>query len=76
MAPLFEHYGVQLWMPEAGGRVNFQAESDEQMMVALGVQSKREITRTRIRVRTAVGKGSTFAVVLPSAAAVDPGVQP
>jgi site-specific DNA recombinase len=23
MAPLFEHYGVQLWMPEAGGRVNF-----------------------------------------------------
>jgi hypothetical protein len=21
MAPLFEHYGVQLWMPEAGGRV-------------------------------------------------------
>ena len=23
MAPLFEHYGVQLWMPEAGGRVDF-----------------------------------------------------
>ncbi len=22
MAPLFEHYGVQLWMPEAGGRVS------------------------------------------------------
>jgi hypothetical protein len=21
MAPLFEHYGIQLWMPEAGGRV-------------------------------------------------------
>jgi site-specific DNA recombinase len=21
MAPLFEHYGVQLWLPEAGGRV-------------------------------------------------------
>ena len=20
MAPLFEHYGIQLWMPEAGGR--------------------------------------------------------
>ena len=26
MAPLFEHYGVQLWMPEAGGRVNAAAE--------------------------------------------------
>jgi hypothetical protein len=54
MAPLFEHYGVQLWMPEAGGRVNFGAEGDEQLMLALGVQSKREITRTRFRVRTAM----------------------
>jgi hypothetical protein len=54
MAPLFEHYGVQLWMPEAGGQVNFAAEGDEQLMLALGVQSKREITRTRIRVRTAM----------------------
>jgi site-specific DNA recombinase len=54
MAPLFEHYGVQLWVPEVGGRVNFAAEGDEQLMLALGVQSKREITRTRIRVRTAM----------------------
>jgi site-specific DNA recombinase len=54
MAPLFEHYGVQLWMPEAGGRVNFAAEGDEQLMLALGMQSKREITRTSIRVRTAM----------------------
>jgi len=54
MAPLFEHYGVQLWTPEAGGLVDFQAEADHQAMVALGVQSKREITRTRIRVRTAM----------------------
>ena len=54
MAPLFEHYGVQLWMPEAGGRVNFAAEDDEQLMLALGMQSKREITRTSIRVRTAM----------------------
>src|SRR5260370_26120638 len=54
MTPLLDHYGVQLWMPEAGGRVNFHAEGDEQMMSALGVQSKREITRTSIRVRTAM----------------------
>jgi site-specific DNA recombinase len=53
-APLLEHYGVQLWMPEAGGRVNFAARGDEQLMLALGMQSKREITRTRIRVRTAM----------------------
>ncbi len=54
MAPLFEHYGVQLWMPEVGGLVDFQAEGHEAMMTALGIQSKREITRTRIRVRTAM----------------------
>jgi len=54
MAPLFEHYGVQLWMPEAGGLVDFQAEGQEEMMIALGIQSKREITRTRIRVRAAM----------------------
>jgi site-specific DNA recombinase len=54
MAPLFEHYGVQLWMPEAGGRVDFASEHDEQAMTVLGLASKREVTRTSIRVRTAM----------------------
>jgi hypothetical protein len=54
MAPLFEHYGVQLWTPEADGRIDFGAEDHEQAMLMLGVQSKREIARTRIRVRTAM----------------------
>ncbi|MGH3260202.1 MAG: recombinase family protein [Streptosporangiaceae bacterium] len=54
MAPLFEHYGVQLWTPEVGGRIDFGAEDHEQTMLALGLQSKREIIRTRIRVRTAM----------------------
>ncbi len=54
MAPLFEHYGVQLWMPEVGGRVDYQSEHDEKTMTVLGLSSKREITRTRIRVRTAM----------------------
>ncbi len=48
MAPLFEHYGVQLWAPEVGGRIDFGAEEHEQTMMALGLQSKREITRTKI----------------------------
>jgi Recombinase len=26
MAPLFEHYGIGLWMPEVGGRVDWHAE--------------------------------------------------
>jgi len=54
MAPLFEHYGIQLWLPEAGGPVDFSGEGHEAAMLALGIQSKREITRTRIRVRTAM----------------------
>jgi site-specific DNA recombinase len=54
MAPLFEHSGIQLWTPEVGGRIDFYAEDHEQTMLALGFQSKREITRTKIRVRTAM----------------------
>ena len=54
MAPLFEHYGVQLWMPKAGGRVDYASEHDEKAMTVLGLSSKREITRTSIRVRTAM----------------------
>jgi len=54
MAPLFGHYGIQLWTPEAGGRVDFQADYQEQLMLALGFQPKREITRTKIRVRMAM----------------------
>lgn len=54
MAPLFEHYGIQLWTPEVGGRVDSGGEDHEQTMMALGLQSKREITRTKIRVRTAM----------------------
>ncbi len=54
MAPLFEYYGVQLWMPEAGGRVDYASEHDERVMTVLGLSSKREVTRTSIRVRTAM----------------------
>jgi site-specific DNA recombinase len=54
MAPLFEHYGIQLWTPEVGGRVDWRAEDHEETVLALGLSSKREITRTRVRVRTAM----------------------
>ena len=47
-------YRVQLWMPEAGGRVDYASEHDERAMTVLGLSSKREITRTSIRVRTAM----------------------
>jgi site-specific DNA recombinase len=51
---LFEHYGVQLWTLEVGGRTDWHAEDHEQTMLALGLQSEWEIARIRIRVRTAM----------------------
>jgi hypothetical protein len=36
MVPLFEHYGIQLWMPEAGGQVDFCGEGQEAAVLALG----------------------------------------
>lgn len=44
VAPLFEHHGVGLWMPEVGGRVDWHAEDHEQTMLALGLSSQRMIT--------------------------------
>jgi hypothetical protein len=41
-------------MPEVGGRVDWHAEDHEQTMLALRLSSKREVTRTRIRVRPAM----------------------
>jgi site-specific DNA recombinase len=69
VAPLFEHYGVQLWMPEAGGRVDFASEHDEHTMTVLGLSSKREVTRTSIRVRTAMGGPGAGAGPVPGRAA-------
>jgi site-specific DNA recombinase len=39
---------------DAGGRVDYASEHDEQAMTMLGLSSKREVTRTSIRVRTAM----------------------
>src|SRR3984957_7519689 len=58
MAPLFEHYGVSLWMPEVGGRADWHAEDHEETMLALGLSSKREIARTR-------GRGGTAGATQP-----------
>jgi hypothetical protein len=41
-------------MQEVAGRVDWHAEDHEQTMLALGLSSKGEITRTRVRVRTAM----------------------
>ena len=48
MAPLFEHYGVEVWVPELGGAVDPQIGGQEELMILLGILSKREIARARI----------------------------
>ncbi|MGR6998353.1 hypothetical protein ACU686_10040 [Yinghuangia aomiensis] len=54
MAPVFEHYGVPVWLPELGGEVDPQLAAHDELMVLLGVLAKREVTRARIRSRTAM----------------------
>ncbi|WP_329562735.1 recombinase family protein [Kitasatospora sp. NBC_01266] len=54
MAPLFEHYGVTVWIPELGGAADPKVAGHEELMVLLGILAKREVARTRIRVRTAM----------------------
>ncbi|MER6083431.1 recombinase family protein [Streptomyces sp. NPDC001833] len=54
MAPLFDHYGVEVWVPELGGAVDPRAGGQEELMILLGILSKREIARARIRVRAAM----------------------
>ena len=52
MAPLLEHSGIQLWLPEAGGPVG-RSEDDEQLMqVPVGVGADLPIARP-----AAIGNG-------------------
>ncbi|MGW3507776.1 recombinase family protein [Streptomyces sp. NPDC000994] len=54
MAPLFDHYGIEVWVPELGGAADPQTAGLEELMTLLGILSKREIARARIRVRAAM----------------------
>ncbi|WP_166029232.1 recombinase family protein [Streptomyces chilikensis] len=54
MAPLFDHYGVEVWVPELGGAVDPKVGGQEELMILLGILSKREIARARIRTRAAM----------------------
>jgi site-specific DNA recombinase len=49
--PLLEHFGVELWLPEVGGRVDFTSATTEMLLGMLGGTSKQERTLVRTRVR-------------------------
>ncbi|HEV8571048.1 MAG TPA: recombinase family protein [Actinoplanes sp.] len=52
--PIFEHYRVQLWVPEVGGAVDSGSDAHELVMALYGGMSKGERNRIKIRVRSAM----------------------
>jgi site-specific DNA recombinase len=57
--PLFEHYGVPLWVPEVGGPIDPQNEAHDLVMSVFGGMSKGERNRIKIRVKAAMGAQAT-----------------
>jgi site-specific DNA recombinase len=52
--PLLCHYGIALWVPEVGGRVDPDSEAHDLMMAMFGGLSKAERGRIRTRVRASM----------------------
>ncbi|MEV1118030.1 hypothetical protein AB0I91_23455 [Actinosynnema sp. NPDC049800] len=61
---LFRRYGVQVWLPEAGGRLEPDSAKHQALIDMLGAQSLREVARARhramasMRVQTLEGRSS------------------
>jgi Zinc-binding dehydrogenase len=53
--PIFEHFGVGLWVPEVGGPIDPGSEAHDLAMTLFGSQSKGERMRIKTRVRAAMG---------------------
>jgi len=52
--PVFVHYGVELWVPEVGGKVDPGSDAHDLVMNLYGGMSKGERNRIKIRVRSAM----------------------
>jgi site-specific DNA recombinase len=52
--PVFVHHGVELWVPEVGGRVDPHSEAHDLVMSLFGGLSKAERARIQRRVRNAM----------------------
>lgn len=52
--PLFEHYGVPLWVPEVGGPIDPGSDAHDLVMSIYGGASKAERNRIKIRVRASM----------------------
>ena len=58
--PVFDHYGVQMWVPEIGGPIDTANEAHEMIMNMYGGMSKGERNRDRIRVKAAMRDQARF----------------
>jgi site-specific DNA recombinase len=58
--PVFVHYGVELWVPEVGGKVDPGSDAHDLVMSLYGGMSKGERNRIKIRVRTAMAAQAQF----------------
>jgi DNA invertase Pin-like site-specific DNA recombinase len=52
--PQLTHYGIELWVPELGGRIDPDSEGHEMVMSLFGGLSKAERRRLQIRTRNAM----------------------
>jgi DNA invertase Pin-like site-specific DNA recombinase len=52
--PTLHHHGVELWVPEVGGRVDPESGAHDLLMVLFGGMSKGERNRIKLRVQTAM----------------------
>jgi hypothetical protein len=52
--PVFEHFGVGMWVPEVGGPIDPANEAHDMIMSVFGGLNKGERNRIKIRVRAAM----------------------
>ena len=52
--PLLQAHGVQLWLPEAHGRLDIDDASHRALVMLLGAQSRREVLKARARALNAM----------------------
>jgi DNA invertase Pin-like site-specific DNA recombinase len=54
LMPVFDRYGVQVWLPETDGPFDLTDVTHQALMLLLGAQSRREVLRSRHRVLAAM----------------------
>lgn len=54
LMPVFDRYGIQVWLPETDGPVDLADPTHQALMLLLGAQSRREVLRSRHRVLAAM----------------------